>query len=400
MRVAFVSNYMVIHQKPFCDAMIGLLGADNFKFIACEELEAYRKTTGYRNMNDDPCVIRAYESRGEKQRAREFVLGADVAIVTISYPEWLELRREREGGLNFVYMERLLKIGLWYRFFPYPKYKQAWDNCLKWRDDERYHILCASAFGSFDLSLFTPSFPVQRCWKWGYFPPTDDLLEDGARGGVAKKRASILWVARLIKWKRPYRALQLAERLHADGYDYKLTMVGGGPMEEELSRSIHDRGLDGYVELVGVQPNERVRELMRESDMLLFTSTRREGWGAVLNECMAEGCTPVAASMIGSVPFLIRQGVNGRVFDDTSLDSMVEQVEQLLDDPAVCERMGEAARETIAEAWNAEEAARRFVALSEALLKGSAEGPFASGPCSRAEIVRDGWFRDSERAGA
>ncbi len=392
MRVAFVSNYMVIHQKPFCDALVGLLGAENFKFVACEELEAYRKTTGYRDMNDDSCVIRAYESEDAKRRAREFVLAADAAIVTINYPEWLELRRGREGGVTFVYIERLLKIGLWYRFFPYPKYKQAWDNCLKWRGDARYHMLCASAFGSSDLSLFKPGFPAERCWKWGYFPPTGDVLESGA----SKKRASIVWVARLIQLKRPYRALQLAERLRADGYEFKLTMVGDGPMKEKLARYVRNRGLEGCVELLGVQPNERVRGLMRESEMMLFTSTRREGWGAVLNECMAEGCTPVAASMIGSVPYLVEQGVNGCVFDDASVDSMVEQVERLLGDPALCERMGEAARKTVKKKWNAEEAARRFVSLSEVLLGGASESPFADGPCSRAGIVRDDWFRNIE----
>ena len=110
MKVVFVSNYMVIHQKPFCDAMIKLVGFDNFKFIACEELEAYRKTSGYLDMNDDPCVIKAYKSEDEKQRARKFASEADVAIVTINYPEWLRLRSKREGGLNFVYIERLLKI--------------------------------------------------------------------------------------------------------------------------------------------------------------------------------------------------------------------------------------------------------------------------------------------------
>ena len=397
MKVVFVSNYMVIHQKPFCDAMIRLVGADNFKFVACEELEAYRKTSGYLDMNDDPCVIKAYESEGERQRAREFATAADVAIVTINYSDWLELRSKREGGLNFVYIERLLKIGLWYRFFPYPKYKQAWENCLKWRNDDRFHMLCASAFGSSDLSLFIPSFPVDRCWKWGYFPPTEGMLSNDDGKSVCKKRNSILWVARLIKLKRPYLVLQLAERLRNDGYDFKLTMVGGGPMADKLAESLHNRRLDDCVELKGVLPNERVRELMRESEMLLFTSTRREGWGAVLNECMAEGCTPVAASMIGSVPFLISQGVNGCVFDDANVDSMVEQVERLLDEPLNCEYMGKEARKTIAKTWNAEEAARRFVVLCNALLGGAVESPFEYGPCSHAEIVRDKWFCDCGR---
>ena len=76
---------------------------------------------------------------------------------------------------------------------------------------------------------------------------------------------------------------------------------------------------------------------------------------------------------------------------------MVEQVERLLNQPLNCECMGNEARKTIAETWNAEESARRFVVLCNTLLGGAVESPFENGPCSRAEIMSDKWYRDCGR---
>lgn len=396
MKVAFVSNYMVIHQKPFCDEMIKLIGADSFAFIACEQLEDYRSTTGYVNMNDDPCVIRAYESDSEWQRAREFVATADVALVTIGYPEWLELRAQRDGGITFVYLERLLKLGLWYRFCPFPKYLQAWRNALRYRGDERFHMLCASAFGSSDLQLFRPRFPLERCWKWGYFPAVDPAVEENAVE-TATDSVSIVWVARLIRLKRPWMALEMARRLKADGYSFHLSIMGGGILEDQVKAYVARNNLQDCVEVTGAVPNDRVRAAMHAADILLFTSNRREGWGAVLNEGMCDGCIPVAASMIGSVPFLIEDGVNGDVFNDRSVDSLVGKIESLIDHRENFPAMKTAARKTVVDVWNARVAAENFLALSEDLLSGGSGCVVAAGPASPAEVMSDSWYNNKKR---
>jgi glycosyltransferase involved in cell wall biosynthesis len=393
MKVVFVSNYMVIHQKPFCDAMISLIGADNFAFVACKPLENYRSATGYLDMNNAPCVIKAYESKESLARAQEITIQADVAIITIGYPEWLKLRARREGGLTFVYLERLLKIGLWYRFFAYPKYLQAWRNVLSYRNDERFHMLCASAFGSSDLALFTPKFPLDRCWKWGYFP-------DAAASEIVHRMetptdcVSILWVARLIGWKRPLLPLKLAERLKSDGYVFHLSLIGGGPLKNKIDKYINKHNLSKCVEVVGVVPNKKVRSYMHHSNILLCTSTRREGWGAVLNEGMSEGCIPVASSMIGSVPYLIKDGINGCVFVDGNINSLVKKVEWLLDNHENWGTMQTNAERTILEIWNARKAACNFLALSRDLIAGNSGKIITIGPGSHAEIIQDSWFKN------
>ncbi len=77
---------------------------------------------------------------------------------------------------------------------------------------------------------------------------------------------------------------------------------------------IKDRNLEEYISWKGALPAEEVRNYMMNTDIFVCTSNRFEGWGAVLNEAMNSQCAIVACNRIGSVPFLIEDGVNGFTF--------------------------------------------------------------------------------------
>ena len=197
----------------------------------------------------------------------------------------------------------------------------------------------------------------------------------------------------MLDWKHPEAAVLTAERLKRDGFDFKMDYIGNGEMEPELRRMIADRGLEDWVHLLGPMKPEQVRDHMEQADIFLFTSDRYEGWGVVLNEAMNSGCAVAASHAIGSVPFLLRHRENGLIFRSGDWDDLYRKVRQLIEDPAARERCGRAAYETITGEWNAEEAARRFLRLAEALAAGE-DTPFTHGPCSRAEILKDDWFKE------
>ena len=60
---------------------------------------------------------------------------------------------------------------------------------------------------------------------------------------------------------------------------------------------------------------------MRKHEIFLFTSDRNEGWGAVSNESMSNGCILVGSDGIGSIPFLVEDGVSGITFKRANTDS-------------------------------------------------------------------------------
>ena len=95
---------------------------------------------------------------------------------------------------------------------------------------------------------------------------------------------------------------------------------------------------------------DRVRQVMERAHIFLFTSNYLEGWGAVVNEAMNSGCALVASTEAGSVPFLIRNGINGLTYANGSYSEFEAQALYLVRHPLERSRMGQKAYETIT-AW-------------------------------------------------
>jgi hypothetical protein len=119
---------------------------------------------------------------------------------------------------------------------------------------------------------------------------------------------------------------------------------------------------------------------MRKSDVFLFTSDRREGWGAVANEAMNSGCAVLADAMIGAVPYLLRSGWNGAVYSRDRWGfgrrrrSLYEEwLEKLATDRKTREYLARNAYATIAEKWNPEHAAENLLGLMKELMGAEAE---------------------------
>ena len=107
--------------------------------------------------------------------------------------------------------------------------------------------------------------------------------------------------------------------------------------------------------------------------------------GAVLNEAMANGCAVVASNLIGSVPFVVKDGENGCVFKSESVDSLLKKVVYLIENPKQKIKMQKNALKTMNEVWNAKNAAKQLLVLIEALQTSNYSLIPKDGPCSVAE---------------
>ena len=156
---------------------------------------------------------------------------------------------------------------------------------------------------------------------------------------------------------------------------------------------ISDYCLENEVHILGTMKPEQVRDYMEKSQIYLFTSDRNEGWGAVLNESMNSGCAVVASHAIGSVPFLLKNGENGLIYKDGDEEDLYKKVKSLLDDSDLCSKYVKEAYSTLTDTWSAAAAAKRVVELSESLLNNKTSSLFKVGPCSKANIIKDDWFK-------
>lgn len=250
-------------------------------------------------------------------------------------------------------------------------------------------MLCASGYAAADYA--SVGIYKGRTYKWGYFPEAkeydiDELLSK-------KKRNTLLWCGRFLDWKHPDDAIKIASKLKESGYDFHFNIIGTGEMEEELKQLSLDLGLSDHVTFLGSMPPERVREYMEEAGIYLFTSDRKEGWGAVLNESMNSGCAVIASHTVGSAPYLINNGKNGYMYRSGDIDDMYNTIKVLLDAPEMQKQLGKAAYKTITEEWNAKEAAKRLLCFAERILSGEKSPQlYQSGPLSKADILKNNWM--------
>lgn len=379
MKVVFISNYLNHHQIPLSNALYQQVHG-RYRFIGTQPMTQERMNLGWKVERTYPYEIHSYGTEEATAECKRLADHSDVVIVGSAVDDFM-VDRLKAGKLTFKYSERFYKEGTPLKKFP-RHLVSAWLHHGRFQKYPLY-MLCASAYTAGDAARFGNY--IGRCYKWGYFPETkhydlESLLKN-------KKRTSLLWAGRLIDWKHPEYAIRAARRLKEEGYNFELNMVGTGAMEEELRAMVCQHDLGDVVHLLGSMPPEQVRTHMERAGIFLFTSDRQEGWGAVLNESMNSGCAVVACSAIGSVPFLVKDGINGETYPEGDFEAFYRKVKKLMDDVSLQERYGREAYRTITEEWCAEVATERFLKLAECLQNGK-DTPFEEGACSKAEILK------------
>lgn len=375
MKIVFVSNFFNHHQEFISDKLYELTEG-SYRFIATSAVPEERKNLGY-SEDIAPYVIQCHDDAEENPAIQQMIDEAEVVIFG-SAPEILLRNRKNEKKLVFRYSERPLKNGnqLW-------KYPIRW---FRWNRDNPagapIYMLCASAYTAPDYWRF--GLFRNRTLRWGYFPECrryDEFEEMLSR----KDPMELLWCGRFLDWKHPDDALAVAGRLKAEGYAFRLNVLGTGDLEEYLKTIIRDRGLEDVVFLLGSKSPKEVRSYMERAGIYLFTSDRKEGWGVVLNEAMNSGCAVIASRDAGATPYLIEDGKNGLIFDGTHTDGLYKRTKYLLDHPQEQKCLGREAYETIIREWNPETAAERLMEIINRLVAAQdVMGVYDSGPCSKA----------------
>ena len=384
-KVAFFSNYLNHHQLPFAKNMVELTNGD-FKFISQKAISEKRISLGYKNIsNDYDFVVKTYEGETEDKKAYEIADNYDYVIFGgNSKIDKYVFNRIKNNKITFEYSERLNKRKpssfLWVK-----KYL----NMLVYRTIYKRNKLYLLSTGMYAAGDFNEYNMYQnKSYKWGYFPEfieydIEKLLEE-----KEKSQISFLWAGRLIDWKHPDLVIKLAKKLKEEKYNFTINIIGNGEMENEIKLLIENENLQNEVYMCGSMSPEKVREYMEESNIYLFTSDYQEGWGAVLNEAMNSGCAVVASHAAGSTGYLIKNEINGLIFESENFNSFYKQVKLLLDNKERCKELGKNAYNTIKNTWNSKVAAERFLKLAKCLENGN-ETPYNDGPCSVARPCKN-----------
>lgn len=384
MRIVFFSNFINHHQFPVAKELYRLTDC-SYRFVELEPMPIKFKSGGYPDFSNEPFVVKAWESDENKKIAIDLCINADVALFDGHEPLYYELLRCKYNpkGLSFEVSERWFKRGFLNVFSPrFLRWYYAY--LLKIRKCNTYK-LCCSAFVPNDMKKIMAF--SNKCFKWGYITDVRNFHQK-----YNHEKIKIMWCARFLTLKHPELALGLASRLKDMGYEFIMNIYGGEGncangekvfYRSEMEKIINSKGLNNFVYLAGSISNSQVLDAMAEHDIFLFTSDKREGWGAVANESLSQGCVLIASDAIGSTPYLINDGYNGFRFKNLNLDSLTEKVKYLFDNPDKLKVMQVNAVTSMQKLWNPKHAAESLLRLISDI-ESNHESSINDGPCSKA----------------
>ena len=380
MKLVFYSIVLNHHQACLADAFYRILGSD---YCFVETAECHDNKGALEDYSKRPYLLQAWKSAESYEQAMRLALTADTCVFGGYEALPFEKARLQKGMMSFDMSERWLKRGLLNILSPrvfkmLTAYKMGgWGKLPVYK-------LCMSAFAADDQHrLFTYR---EKCYKWGYFTDVEDICTvEAPEQGVSTSETlhTLMWCARFLKLKHPELPVKLAARLKTKGYNFVVDMYGSGRELEPTKALAKQLGVDDVVRFNGNKPNAEILEAMRHHEIFLFTSDKNEGWGAVANESMANGCALVASDAIGSTPYLVKDGCNGFRFKSCDVVSLAEKVEWLLNHYDECQQMRHNAYLVMKNVWSPSVAAKNLLNLIDNLQHGR-DTAIKEGPCSKA----------------
>jgi D-inositol-3-phosphate glycosyltransferase len=156
---------------------------------------------------------------------------------------------------------------------------------------------------------------------------------------------------------------------------YCLVVIGGDPdanadtMTEEMAhvKSLsRELGMDNLVIFLGKKSQDTLPYYYSAADVLVMPSYY-ESFGMVALEAMACG-TPVIASQVGGLPFLVQNGITGFVVPGGNPEALVKPLTELMSNPELRSQMGKRAA-SYAENYSWSVISRRIAEVYADMLK-------------------------------
>jgi starch synthase len=229
-------------------------------------------------------------------------------------------------------------------------------GCYPSLDPARVHVV----HNGIDTELYRPK------------PETDALIKHG----VDPDRPYVLFVGRITRQKGVPHLLRAAHKLAPE---VQLVLCAGAPdtpaIDQEFRTLVDElrQSRDAVIWIPEMLPRSEVTQLLTHASVFACPSVY-EPLGIVNLEAMA-CATPVVASAVGGIPEVVDDGVTGRLvgYDETDPAAferdLAEAIENVLADPDVARRMGEAGRERAVREFGWDAIARRTVAVYEEILR-------------------------------
>jgi glycosyltransferase involved in cell wall biosynthesis len=167
------------------------------------------------------------------------------------------------------------------------------------------------------------------CANASYVPNCVEMVDDQVNAEDTLKH-SILFVGSLIPKKRPTVLVYAFHRVASLIPDATLTIVGSGPMYQQLEELASGLGLKHRISLTGQLRQEELADLYRKSSVFVLPSSG-EGMSLALLEAMSFGkCILVSEAADHGV---ITNEVNGLIFRLDDVEDLTRKLLWVFENP-------------------------------------------------------------------
>jgi len=200
-----------------------------------------------------------------------------------------------------------------------------------------------------------------------------DLFQNAEppRGFAQPALFTIGFAGRLIEEKGLESLVAAVSQLRGD---WRLVLIGAGPLKERLQTQAVQLGVESKVEFVGSVNSTLIPSYFKGLDVLVLPSLTRPNWkeqfGRVLPDAMAAG-VPIIGSDSGEIPNVI--GEAGLIFPEGEVAALAACLQKLMDDTALRQSLIERGYQRVQTHFTQTQIAARHLALYQKTLNYSNE---------------------------
>jgi glycosyltransferase involved in cell wall biosynthesis len=151
----------------------------------------------------------------------------------------------------------------------------------------------------------------------------------------------LVFAGRFVSQKNPVAIVQILSQLQ--DLNWYCSMLGDGPLFEDVKREIENTGMTERFELSGWVTSEDVLNHFSKSD-ILFMPSLSEGLPVVGVQALAKGLA-IVSSRIGGFLDLVDEGENGYLIDVQDNSAFSKVLRELITNPELLLRLREASKQ-------------------------------------------------------
>ena len=186
-----------------------------------------------------------------------------------------------------------------------------------------------------------------------------------AQLGLATGNIIIGSVGRLVPVKNYQLLLQAVHSLGME--NVVVLLVGDGPERLVLQELAKRLGIEGRVHLLGHRDD--VEALIGVMDVFVLPSVS-EGMSNTMLEAMAAGVA-VVASNVGGNPEIVRNGIDGLLFESNDMVGLSSRLKSLIGDPSLMAAIGLAGRERVVREFSIDAMIARYEKVYDSVFSGA-----------------------------